>query len=286
MGDAGTDSSTFGGGLDFSGNAALALQGTIATTNDDVLFGTGGVTLVAASAVTTAGGAITFEGLLNGGQNLTITAGTGNVTFTGAVGGTTRLGTVTLVSSNDVNAGNFSATNTTFEANGSIQSGAYNVDNSLSFTADKNIGAITVTANSALLKAKQNISGASIIASHVSVQGGNGILLTNTTAGGFSGSSAFQGLTLLEPFSNNGSYTVNGVPFGPSREAQSNLISQATASTQSGGVELALLFESQTEAVSELDQVFSSSATQAPYVFVVGENMPALFETSNDLELK
>jgi hypothetical protein len=247
------------------------------------LFGTGGVTLGAASAVATAGGAITFEGLLNGGQNLTITAGTGNVTFTGAVGGTTRLGTVTLVSSNDVNAGNFSATNATFEANGNIQSGAYNVANSLSFTANKNIGVITVTANSALLKAKQNISGASIIASNVSVQGGNGILLTNTTAGGFSGSSAFRGLTLLEPFSNNGSYTVNAVPFGPSREAQSNLISQAIAATPSGGVELAVLFESQTEAVTELDQVFSSSATQAPYVFVVGENIPALFETSNDL---
>jgi len=71
------DQSTFGGGLDFSGNAALALQGTITTTNDAVLFGTGGVTLGAASAVATAGGAITFEGLLNGGQNLTITAGTG-----------------------------------------------------------------------------------------------------------------------------------------------------------------------------------------------------------------
>jgi hypothetical protein len=233
---------------------------------------------------------VTFDLALDGTtaatENLTITAGAGNVTFTGAVGTTTRLGTVTLVSSNDVNAGNFSATNTTFEANGNIQSGAYNVSNSLSFTANKDIGAITVTANSALLKAKQNISGASIIASNVSVQGGNGILLTNTTAGAFSGSSAFRDLTLLEPFFNNGSYTVNGIPFGPSREALSNSISQPIASTQSGGVELAALFGSQTEAVTELDQVFASSATQAPYVFVIGESMPALFEISTDLVLQ
>ena len=83
----------------------LALQGTITTTNDAVTFGTGGVTLGAASAVATAGGLVTFEGLLNGGHNLTVTAAAGNVTFSGAVGGSTRLGTLNIVTAGDVTAG-------------------------------------------------------------------------------------------------------------------------------------------------------------------------------------
>jgi hypothetical protein len=45
---------------------------------------------------------VTFASTLDSAQNLTITAGTGNVTFTGAVGGTTRLGTLNIVSANNV----------------------------------------------------------------------------------------------------------------------------------------------------------------------------------------
>jgi hypothetical protein len=45
---------------------------------------------------------VTFASTLDSAQNLTITAGTGAVTFTGAVGGSTRLGTLNIVSANNV----------------------------------------------------------------------------------------------------------------------------------------------------------------------------------------
>ena len=57
LGDAGTDSSTFAGGVAFGGNAASALQGAFVTTNTNANFGTGGVTLGADTTITTGAGA-------------------------------------------------------------------------------------------------------------------------------------------------------------------------------------------------------------------------------------
>ena len=57
LGDAGTDSSTFAGGVAFGGNAASALQGAFVTTNTLADFGTGGVTLGADTTITTGAGA-------------------------------------------------------------------------------------------------------------------------------------------------------------------------------------------------------------------------------------
>ena len=85
LGDAGTDSSTFAGGVAFGGNAASALQGAFVTTNTNANFGTGGVTLGADTTITTGAGAgdIAFgAGITDGAGtfDLGLTAGTGAVT--------------------------------------------------------------------------------------------------------------------------------------------------------------------------------------------------------------
>jgi filamentous hemagglutinin family protein len=115
LGDAaGTDQFLFNGGLVFTGNAASTIGGVIRSSGDGIIFGSGGVTLLASSSVDTtnsganaAGGPVTFGGTVNGtaggaAEALTITAASpntpngGNVTFTGAVGGTTALGAITV----------------------------------------------------------------------------------------------------------------------------------------------------------------------------------------------
>jgi hypothetical protein len=56
--------------------------------------------------VTSAGGAVTFDGTVDSQnatpQNLTITAGAGDVTFVAAVGSSQDLGTLSVVSSHNV----------------------------------------------------------------------------------------------------------------------------------------------------------------------------------------
>ena len=97
LGDAGTDSSTFAGGVAFGGNAASALQGAFVTTNTNANFGTGGVTLGADTTITTGAGAgdIAFgAGITDGAGtfNLGLTAGAGAVT----VATTTAINNLTL----------------------------------------------------------------------------------------------------------------------------------------------------------------------------------------------
>ena len=96
LGDAGTDSSTFAGGVAFGGNAASALQGAFVTTNTLADFGTGGVTLGADTTITTGAGAgnIAFGAGIAGAFDLGLTAGTGAVT----VATTTNITDLTLTS--------------------------------------------------------------------------------------------------------------------------------------------------------------------------------------------
>jgi len=87
-----------------TGLQALTVTGTtlintgVITTRGGQTY-TGNATLGNATALsTTDNGTVLFSGTVNGAKNLTISTGSGNVTLTGAVGGTTRLGSLTLVS--------------------------------------------------------------------------------------------------------------------------------------------------------------------------------------------
>ncbi|HEQ72407.1 MAG TPA: hypothetical protein ENN69_07950 [Spirochaetia bacterium] len=113
--------------LDSSTSITVAAAGNIVTTTGAVRFGqTLAGTITTAGDVTTnggevryyrnvtmsgdvilntgpaAGGNITFSGTVNGGPNLSLTAGTGAVGFSQAVGGTTRIGQLVINSAGSV----------------------------------------------------------------------------------------------------------------------------------------------------------------------------------------
>ena len=84
---------------------------SVSTAGQNITF-TGAVSLGAASAVTTgaAGGDISFSSTINGGSNLTLTAGTGNVLVTGAAGGGTPVGVFSIASATQADVNNISGT--------------------------------------------------------------------------------------------------------------------------------------------------------------------------------
>jgi hypothetical protein len=85
------------------GVASIRTAADVTTTNQDVTFATQ-VTLTGPVAIDTGAvaGDVTFVNTVNGGQDLTLDAGTGNVVVQGAVGGSTRLGDVTIVDADNV----------------------------------------------------------------------------------------------------------------------------------------------------------------------------------------
>jgi len=92
-----------------TGAGTITLGANIATTNDDISFANPIILTqsVNMSSVTGAGNlsfASTIDATNPQVQDLTLTAGTGDITLTGAVGGIARLGTLHIVSANDVNA--------------------------------------------------------------------------------------------------------------------------------------------------------------------------------------
>lgn len=99
------------GGFTQNGSGAVSLNGSITTTSDTILIN-GAVTLAGATLLNTGSsgiGDIHFVGTINGGNNLTLTAGTGAITLDSAVGGGTRIGTLTInnvgtMSSSDISA--------------------------------------------------------------------------------------------------------------------------------------------------------------------------------------
>ncbi|MFM8415397.1 MAG: beta strand repeat-containing protein [Planctomycetota bacterium] len=88
LGDADTDSLTFGGGLTSTAPTLTNLAGTIATTNTNASFGT--TTLTADTTISTGSGDASFTGSVDGSQALAVNAA-GTTTFGGLVGFTTPL---------------------------------------------------------------------------------------------------------------------------------------------------------------------------------------------------
>ncbi|WP_022680641.1 filamentous hemagglutinin N-terminal domain-containing protein, partial [Sandarakinorhabdus limnophila] len=133
-----------------TGLQALTVTGTtlintgVITTRGGQTY-TGNATLGNATALsTTDNGTVLFSGTVNGAKNLTISTGSGNVTLTGAVGGTTRLGSLTLVSTgattfgSSVKAASLSASNsgTVFVGGDIDTTGAQGYNGSLVLNAD------------------------------------------------------------------------------------------------------------------------------------------------------
>ncbi|HYD98180.1 MAG TPA: hypothetical protein VEH84_02240, partial [Alphaproteobacteria bacterium] len=132
--------------LTVTGNAAL--NGAVGTTNalgaltvsGQTAFGHGTVTttgaqgyntavLNAATKLTTANAAVSFAGAVDGGNTLTVNAGSGAITFSGAVGATQRLGAVTLNSSGATTlGGTVRAEGVTTNAGGTVALNGGSVD--------------------------------------------------------------------------------------------------------------------------------------------------------------
>lgn len=93
-----------------SGSGTTNLQGNIITNGTNITF-SNPVLLVGTASLNTGSGVgnIQFLSTLDGTQNLTLATGNGNITFTGTVG-TTRLGTLTINTTNNVTANALSAT--------------------------------------------------------------------------------------------------------------------------------------------------------------------------------
>lgn len=85
------------------GTGTVSLAGDITTTDDAISFA-GLVTLTGNVALDTGNGSgnITFADTLDGGQILTLTAGSGDIAFQAAAGGSNRLGALTINSARDV----------------------------------------------------------------------------------------------------------------------------------------------------------------------------------------
>lgn len=98
-----------GGGFSQLGSGGVSFAGSI--TAGDAISVAGNVTVAGTATLSTAAASknITLSGTVNGGNNFTLAAGGGNILISGAVGGTTRLGTLTFSSANNVTASSITA---------------------------------------------------------------------------------------------------------------------------------------------------------------------------------
>ncbi|MFA5028881.1 MAG: hypothetical protein WC713_13500, partial [Candidatus Methylomirabilota bacterium] len=129
-------------------------------------------------------GDITFASTLDGGQALTLTAGTGNVLVSGAVGGTTRLGAVTIAAAHDVTeaAGLTAAALTQTAGTGTTTlTGAVNLTGAANLTTESVVigggGSLAAGASSTITAQSMNLAGRPIGV------GGNRLTLQTRTPG-------------------------------------------------------------------------------------------------------
>jgi filamentous hemagglutinin family protein len=130
------------------GNGILTNNGAIALNGPTILTGSGTISTTASGG---AGTNITFASTLNGtsagGQNLTLTAGTGSISFAQAVGGTTKLGNVTITSSGVLTiSNNFTSSSFTSTSTGTVTSSAGTIDTrGASGASGSSGGAVSIT---------------------------------------------------------------------------------------------------------------------------------------------
>jgi len=137
IGDAASDSTSFDAGLTATAPGSVNLAGNVLTTNANATFGT--VNLTAATTIDTdnAAGNISFVGAINGGQTLTLDAGTGTIAADGNIGAATALSGLTVNAASQLDLQNVSTV-------GAISLTATNIDlNGSAYSSED--GAITMT---------------------------------------------------------------------------------------------------------------------------------------------
>ncbi|MFN3238994.1 MAG: beta strand repeat-containing protein, partial [Pseudomonadales bacterium] len=135
-------------GINLNAASALNLGSSLTTVGNDIVFNDA-VTLDGAAVISTgtaAGGNINFTNTVNGGQLLTLTAGTGGITFANAVGNSAALSSLTISSASQVDVDN------TLQVAGNIDIDAavVNFDNTVTTTGNgsltvSNTGALTIS---------------------------------------------------------------------------------------------------------------------------------------------
>ena len=129
-----------------TGAGAVSLAGDITTTGDAIGF-SAPVTLTGNVALDTGSGSgnITFAGTLDGGQNLTLTAGSGDIELQAAAGGNSRLAALTVNSARDVTSTSIEAANLRqIAGSGTTRfNGALNTNGSGGIDLDGNAFAVT-----------------------------------------------------------------------------------------------------------------------------------------------
>jgi hypothetical protein len=202
-----------------NGAGSVSFGGTglrsIMTTSDDVNF-LRAATLnnplsVSTAGAGTGGGDVTFQGTLDGGQNLTLAVTGSDVLFTGAVGGLTRLGAVQISSARNVTeAGGITAASVQGTASGiTALSGAVDTN----AAAGINLTSATTTVNGGISTA----NGGTVTFSN------SGVLTLNADIAA-DGAIVQSGAGSTVAITGNRSITTSG-----------DAVSFATAVTQSGG---------------------------------------------------
>ena len=219
-------------------NAVTNLDGLTFTSASDVTFGnaagTDQVNLTTAAVTITLNGVgsdLTFTSKVAGAQDLTLAAAGDNIQLAGTLDIGT--GNLTISTANVIDAAAVNAATITIGSAASasglpvttVNTGAFTSTTTTTIEANT-VNAISVTATDARILTANRIINASVTSDTLTVRGGRGVLLINTTIGGASGGTAFQNLDYLKPYFSQQSgggmrfkYRINGMPFGPEHNA-------------------------------------------------------------------
>ncbi|MBY0530107.1 MAG: hypothetical protein K2P51_07980 [Rhabdochlamydiaceae bacterium] len=175
-----------------NGTGPVFLGGSIQTNNHDITYASP-VTVALSSSLSTGSGAgdITFMSALNGTNDLTLTAGNGSILFMAAVGAGPSLGTLTIVSAADVNAGSISATAL--------------IQNSATMTGTTTLSGNIITSGSGGI----NLTGTNFIRGANWTTTGSGSITVNNNNGGTFTSTAVGTILSAGSFNQGGNGPVN-----------------------------------------------------------------------------
>ncbi|MCP2730654.1 CHAT domain-containing protein [Limnofasciculus baicalensis] len=181
-------------------NASLTLNGTttnlkgnITTANQNITVN-GNTNIGNNIAIDTGDGAgdISFNGTVNGSQDLTLKAGTGNITFSDEVGNIASLGNLTIASANTINSQGIRATSVSAIADGNITTSDINTSSTTGTG-----GIIDLTSNNGKISTG-NLNSSGTSGSDITVKASTAITTGDIDSSGTIGDG---GNILLDPIS-------------------------------------------------------------------------------------
>ncbi|WP_420225833.1 YDG domain-containing protein [Pigmentiphaga litoralis] len=183
-----------------TGSTAIALNGTVVSSAPGAITFNGPVALNNTAMVISTGSAVTFNGTVNGARNMVVSTGTGAKTFNGAVGNTTAIGDGTGMALTLAGTGATTFTDTVNAASGMVADGAVtfakavalaNGTTGSSFTGAVTLGGSFSGYDNLSFNGGLNLTGATTITSNGStISMGNAVtgaqnLTLNALNGGF-----------------------------------------------------------------------------------------------------